>query len=247
MYPDYLSFPVGPRAADPEVLASFLAEVTGWAAGAGLRSVAALYLTPSAEPLMRQLPRAGFGLAPLTARCDLDVDWPDFPGYLATLPSKRRVEVRRELRRIEEQGLTLSGRPLTDDEPELVALRCAQVAKYGAPADPGRERSYLDRLRTRPAEDLTVFTVQRGQRMLGFSLFVQDDDVWTAALTGTDYRAQESSFAYFATLFYQPAAHAPGKGIRTIGYGSGSLDAKRRRGCRVTPLWAAGRLLGRGS
>jgi len=243
MYPDYASFPVGPRAADGSVLRRFLDEVTRWATDAGLASVALLYLAPpAAGALLEQLPSAGFAVVPLIARCDLEVGWADFEGYLSTLPSKRRVEARRELRRIEERGLNLGTRPLAVDEPELLRLRCLQVAKYGAVADPEREHRYLDLLRGRPAGEVTVFTMQRADEMLGFSLFVQDRDVWTAAMTGADYRTADSSFAYFATLFYQPAALAPARGVRTIAYGPGSVSAKRRRGCKVTQLWAAGRI-----
>jgi len=245
MYPDYASFPVGTKASAPAILGDFLAALTDWADGTGIAATALLYLTPTADPLMEALPATGFQLVPLTGQCDLDVTWGDFNGYLATLPNKRSAQmVRRELRRIDEQGLILTSRPLSAQEPELIRLRCMQVAKYGATPNVEVEQRYMAQLFARPEGDVTVFTMQRTEQVLGFAVFVQDDDIWTVALAGTDYAAAGSRFAYFSNLFYQPAREAPIKNVRTIAYGPGSLDAKRRRGCRITQLMAAGRLRG---
>ncbi|MFF7991028.1 hypothetical protein ACFZDG_14730 [Kitasatospora xanthocidica] len=245
MYPNYAGFPVGPACEDRAVLKEFVARITDWARAQGLRSVSLLFLRASADPFIEELRAAGFDILKLTETCDLHVTWTDLDGYFAHLPSKRRVEARRELRMLEERGIELDARPLAADEPEILDLRCQLAEKYDGVSDIERERRILNGLREHVApEDLTVFTASKNGTMLGFGLMVRDGAEWTAAIAGTNYRTEESEFTYFANLYYQPAALASTYGIRTISYGPGSWDAKRRRGCRLSPLYAAGLLLG---
>jgi Uncharacterized protein conserved in bacteria len=240
MYPNYATFPVGPGASDPEVLRHFVAEVISWAKDQGIRSIALLFMTPRADPLLAELDRSGFGTVMMGERCDLDVTWTDFDGYLRTLPSKRRVEVRRELRTLDDRGLVRSSRSLAADEPELLDLRCGLIAKYDGSADRAAEAAIFDQIREHVApEDLTVFTVTDGDRLLSFSLYIQDGSEWTAMLTGSAYADPDASYGYFSTIFYQPIAEAANRGIRLISYGYGSLDTKRHRGCHVSPYHAA--------
>jgi hypothetical protein len=240
MYPNYATFPVGTGLADPATLGRFVAELVEWAGKRAVRSIAVLFLTPPADPLLPALRQAGFEVMRMGERCDMHVTWPDFDGYLRGLPSKRRIEVNRELRALDERGLVRSARPLAADEPELLDLRCQLIAKYDGKADPRAEKSIFDKIRTYVTpDDITVFTVTKDDRVLSFSLYIQDGPEWTAMLTGSDYRDPDATYGYFSTIFYQPIAAAPKQGVRLLSYGYGSLDTKRRRGCHITPYHAA--------
>ncbi|MGC9665979.1 GNAT family N-acetyltransferase [Planosporangium sp. 12N6] len=240
-YPNYASFPVGPGRDDPAVLKELVGQILHWAAERGINSVTSLFLYASAGAFIDELASAGFALVKLTDTCDLAVTWASFDGYLQSLGSKRRIEVNRELRTLRERGVGFTARRLLADEPEILDLRCQLAEKYDGTSDPQRERRILQRLRDHvdPA-DITVFTADKDGEMLGFGLFVKDGSEWTAAIAGTNYRRPDSEFTYFANLYYQPAAAAPEAGVTTIGYGPGSWDAKRRRGCHLSPLYAAG-------
>jgi uncharacterized protein len=240
MYPNYNAFPVGPGAGDPASLDRFLGELVAWAAGAGVRSIVLLYMTERTGALLPALERAGFSKVRITDRSDLHVTWSDLDGYVDALPHGRRTAVRREIRAIAERGLKLDSRLMAADEPELLDLRCELVAKYDGSADPAVEARIFDHIREHvPPGDTTVFTVSRDGATLSFSLFIQDGDEWTAMLTGSRYSVPDASFGYFSTIFYQPAAEAPARGIRTISYGPAAGDAKRRRGCHLAPCYAA--------
>lgn len=240
MYPHYKTFPVGPHAGEPKWIKAYIEQMIGWAAGEGIRSIALLYLTAEATLLVSALAAAGFSVVGLIDRCDLEVSWTDFSGYLALLPGKRRREVQRERARIHERGLTVAARPLAGHEEELLDLRCQLVAKYDGQADRAAEAAILSSIKENvAASDITVFTVEAQERILSFSLFIQDGPEWTAMLTGSDYTRPESSFGYFETLFYQPATLAHDRGIRKISYGPATVEAKRRRGCQVTTCFAA--------
>ncbi|MEV6600459.1 GNAT family N-acetyltransferase [Actinoplanes sp. NPDC051346] len=240
MYPYYQTLPVGSAAAEPAVLYEYVATLVDWAAGQGVRSIVLPYLTAGSEDLVVALRKAGFGVGHLLDRCDLPVKWSDFDGYLATLPSKRRIEVRRELAQTAERGLVPVCRPLAAREPELLDLRCQLVAKYSGTVDRAAEAAMLESIRAHVRdEDLCVFALLDGNRTVSFSLFIQDGSEWTAMLTGSDYTTANSALGYFSTLFYQPIREASGRGIHQISYGPASVDAKRRRGCTVSACYVA--------
>jgi predicted N-acyltransferase len=240
MFPHYECLPVGPMAASERCCAELVARLVDWSRSRGLRSVVFEYLTPEADALLAALRRAGFAVTELAARCDLPVTWADFDGYLGTLPSKRRIEVRRELRALAESGVRVTERRLRADEPDLVRLRCQLVAKYANTPDPAKEAAYLDRVRaTFAPEEISVFEAVRDDSVLGFGLFIRDGDTWLPMASGGDYTDPASRLTYFATLFYRPAELAPQRGVRLLPYGLGSWAAKRARGCRLNPLYAA--------
>lgn len=240
MYPNYATYPVGPGAQDPARLREFVAELVAWAKAEGVASIALVYLTDRARPLLAELARAGFGTLPMGERCDMAVTWSDFDGYLRGLPKKYRDETKREINRMNERGLVTSMRPLAADEPELLDLRCRLIEKYDGSVDPAEQAAIFDMIREYVApEDITVFTVSAGDRLLSFSLFIQDGPEWTVMLIGSVYDDPDAAYGYFSCMFYQPVAQAPARGVRLLAYGYGTLDAKRRRGCQLSPYHAA--------
>ena len=237
MLPHYQTVPVGPAAADPAECAELVGAMLDWAAGLGIRSIAAQYLDPAADPLAAALVAAGGTRVTFADRCDMTVGWTDFDGYLAALPSKRRVAIRRERRSLAEQGVTVTHGRLGTDTAEMVGLRCGLVGKYGGTPDAAKETSALDRIRAAFPDSSMVFSARAGTGdLLGFGVFVQDGTTWTPLFCGTDYVRSEARLTYFATLFYEPVALAPALGVRTVPYGLGSWEAKRRRGCTLVPL-----------
>jgi hypothetical protein len=248
MLPHYELLPVGPAAGQVAACGELVRAISGWARQQGIRSVALEYLTPEAAPLLAAASAEGFSAVEFASRCDLEVTWRDFDGYLRTLPSRRGVMIRRELRALAERGIDLEVRGLGAAETALIGLRCQLVAKYGGSPDPAKEAAMLDRLRGEfAAGELTVVVAQRAGRPLGFGLFVQEGTTWIPILTGADYTDPDSRLTYFATLFYRPSELAPGLGIGTIAYGLGSWQAKRLRGCKLAPLFGAAALLGGGT
>ncbi|WP_447006270.1 GNAT family N-acetyltransferase [Saccharothrix isguenensis] len=240
MYPYYATFPVGSEATDPDGLAEYADALVEWAKAEGVRSVAVLYLTPPADPLVAALAGAGFKTAAMGERCDMPVTWSDFDGYLRSLRKKYRDEVKREINRMEERSLTTAVRALEADEPELLDLRCRLIEKYDGSVNRADQAAIFDMIRRYVVpEDITVFTVSDGDDLISFSLFIQDGPEWTVMLTGTAYGKPNADYGYFSCMFYQPAAMAPAKGITQVSYGYGTLDAKRRRGCLLYPYQAA--------
>nr|WP_244177055.1 GNAT family N-acetyltransferase [Streptomyces albus] len=244
MFPNYETAPVGPDARDPAAARAYVDGLIGWCRENGMRSIAALFLRPDYPEFLDALRTRGFDTVPMVDRCDMDVTWPDFDGYVAGLPRKRRFAVRRELRDIALRGVEISERGVRDEEPELVRLREQIVTKYGGTPDAEREAGSLRHLREHfGPENVTVVEARADGALLSFSLLVRDGTQWTILMSGTDYDRPDSSFTYFATMFYRPAELAPRLGITSMAYGLGTLRAKKLRGCTVNTLSAAALLL----
>lgn len=245
MQTHYELVPVGPAADDVAACARLVSEIVRWAERAGIRSIAAQYLTPEAAALVTALRGAGFTVIDFASRCDLDVVWDDFDGYLATLPQRRRSAIRRELRILEDRGVRVVELAGRDREDELLALRVQLVAKYGSRPNPDKEAANLAILRREfSASELTTFAAIRAGKMMSFGIFAREGGDWIPMLTGSDYDDDYSPLTYFATLYYRPCQVAPAIGVTKMWFGLGSWEAKRLRGCRLRPLVGAARLVG---
>ncbi len=244
MFPNYETAPAGPDARDPAALLAYVDGLVAWCRENGMRSVAGLFLRPDFPEFLDALRLRGFDVVPMVDRCDMDVTWQDFDGYVAGLPRKRRFAVRRELRDIALRGVEISERGVREEEPELVRLRAQIVTKYGGAPDAEREAGSLRHLREHfGPENVTVVEARQNGALLSFSILVRDGAQWTVLMSGTDYDRPDASFTYFATMFYRPAELAPQLGITSMAYGLGTLQAKKLRGCTVNTLSAAALLL----
>jgi uncharacterized protein len=240
LVPNYRTIPFGHRADDYDTLAELLAGIDAWRRESMVRSVAVLYASTSPPAFEKAVRDTGAEVFPMADECVLDVTWQTLDGYIATLPTKRRISVRRELRALDETGIRTEPIRIDSHLEEMLDLRCWLVEKYGGTPDRGKERDYLARLEAGfGAAALTAFGTRKSDALLSFTLFVREGTEWTAVLTGSDYTSADARLGYFATMFYAPAAHTFGCGITRIRYGLGSWTAKRSRGCRLEPLWAA--------
>lgn len=241
MLPGYECVPVGPAAADPTLLGRLADAAVGYAARERLRAVAVLYTRPG-SPLAAVLADRGFLALPLSRTWDLEVPGDGAPGYLAALPRKRRAEATRELRQLEAAGVVL--RQLEAAEAAtgpvlrtLTALRGQLVRRYRGRSDEAAERARLESL----VHDVAggephVFVAEAGGTTVGFALFAAYGGEWHCLAVGYDYTDPRSRLAYFGTAFYAAIPAAAAAGVRRLGYGQGSAQAKRSRGCTGTPL-----------
>lgn len=237
MLPGYECVPVGPAAERPDAVAALVDGALAWARHADVPTTAFLYTRPESAILAAVLVARGFVRLPLSLTWTLDLPGHCLADYLASLPHKRRIEARRELRLLGERGIEI--RPV-EVEPvfdELVRLRCELTAKYRRRADPAVEAA---RLRTL-VDDVAggrpqVLVALADGAVVGFALFVEHALVWHCLAVGFDYADPRSRLTYFGTAFYAAAAQAYGTGIRRLSYGQGAWQAKQHRGCRPTLL-----------
>ncbi|OLZ65328.1 GNAT family N-acetyltransferase [Streptomyces sp. IMTB 2501] len=171
-----------------------------------------------------------------------------FDDYLAGLPSKRRVAIRRERRAFAEAGYELRTQRLSECADPAGALLAQLQERHGHPADP----AFMARLLRDQAEGMAdsgvVLAAYAEGRMVAFSLFYrQADTVWLRA-TGYDYARLRGAHEYFNLVYYLPIEDAYAHGAAALHLGMESLRAKTLRGAVTSPLWAiegAGSTVGR--
>jgi Peptidogalycan biosysnthesis/recognition len=235
MLPGYECVPVGPGSTDPAALAALVTGALDWAAEHDIPTVAFLYLRPTRLALADALREQGFTRLPLTYTWDLHLPGDGIEDYLAALPRKRRKETRREARMLAESGVDIRPVAVEPVFDELVALRCQLVTKYRGRADHAHEAA---RLRTMIEDvaggDPTLLLATADDTPVGFALFAPNRDEWLCLAVGHDYADPRSRLTYFGAAYYRAAETAYAVGVRTLGYGQGSWQAKRARGCAPT-------------
>lgn len=184
------------------------------------------------------LERAGF-----LARLGLQYHWfnhdyRSFDDYLARLRSKRRNQVRRELRAIGEAGIRVQSF-LGEEIPErllasLFRLYLSTVEKkyWGRRYLNAR---FFELLCERFRERLCIVAALRGEELLAGAINVQKGD----ALYGRYWGAlAEVRHLHFVVCYYAGIEHCIRRGLRRFEPGAGG-DYKQLRGFDATPTWSA--------
>jgi Acetyltransferase (GNAT) domain len=235
-FPGYDTGLVGaPTAADAVVAA-----VASTASAAGALPAYA-YLPPD-EPLLAALRRAGYvtGLVAATAR--LDLAEPSFPAYLASLPGKRRREIRREVRRFEGAGASIEVLPAPAAAgvlAEVAALEASVSGRHGRQEAPSAPAAVNARLAAAFREDMLVVVARHGARCLASATMFRHGDELHVRSAGIDYEAARPLFAHFVVAYVTPVRVACDLGLRRVGFGIAAFGAKVARGARLVPLAAA--------
>ncbi|MFJ8387843.1 GNAT family N-acetyltransferase [Streptomyces sp. NPDC094438] len=161
-----------------------------------------------------------------------------FDDYLAGLPSKRRVTIRRQRRAFAEAGYELRTLRLSECADAAGALAAQLQARHGHPADPAFMAGLLHDRADGMADTGTVLAAYTGGQMVAFSLFYRHaDTVWLRS-TGYDYARLRGAHEYFNLVYYLPIDHAYAHGATALHLGMESLRAKTLRGAVTSPLWA---------
>lgn len=237
LYPGFDSFVAasgGPTSALAETLAD---AVLAWAAEHEMKAVSFPYVRTDTV-LPKVLAERGFEVIPLTFRSRLALG-DSLGDYLASLSKNGRSQVAKDRRRVSEAGITTRRCSFDEVWPDVLALRCDLVERYGGTSDENLETMNLRKLLTCFGEDrLRLYCSFLDGRVVGFTLYLVWRDTWYAAYTGT-YVTPRTRCVYFDHMLYAPLTDAMAEGVRIVDLGIGAWEGKRRRGCDLTPvdLW----------
>jgi uncharacterized protein len=216
--------------------------VEGLAALAGdhrARSTAWLYLTESAAETV--MPLLGPGVRPLlsAASTHVDVRWDRFDEYVASLPKRRRWSVRSEIDRFASSGLDVSVGRLSDCWEEAGPLLASVQRKYGHGSTDEEMTAQLAHQAAALDDRSVVFQCRRAGRLVAYALcFAWGGELFLRSV-GFDYGATGADAEYFSLGCYLPIRYAIEHRLRTVHLGTGSYEAKLRRGAAPRPLWSA--------
>ncbi|HSQ00775.1 MAG TPA: GNAT family N-acetyltransferase [Candidatus Dormibacteraeota bacterium] len=156
-------------------------------------------------------------------------DYDTFDDYLGRMRSKRRVEVRRELRLVADQGITvtpLTGEAIADElfEPMFRLYKTTIDKLYW-----GRQylnAAFFDQLRRRWKRNLCFVAAQRGDALLAGAINVQKNGVLYGRYWGC---FEEVRQLHFVVCYYAGIRHCIERGLQRFEPGAGG-EYKHWRG-----------------
>jgi hypothetical protein len=233
--PGYFTVPIGPPGGDLTALVD-AAEDPGLPVGFA-------YLPPSAEPLLGVLRQRGYATGVVSATTRLDLPGDAFDDYLAGLTSRRRVQVRREMRRFADAGGAVDHAAGTDvaGQLSLVArMESALQRAHGFSADDelylALNRRFLDQF----GSSMHLLRASlHGEPVATVTLLHTGGDVVVRAFGVCDHPEVRAAMVYFNLVYYSSIALAHRLGVQRMWFGTSTVDAKRWRGLMVVPLVAA--------
>ncbi|MFD8982587.1 GNAT family N-acetyltransferase [Streptomyces sp. NPDC059564] len=210
------------------------AEEEAWAAG--MRAVSFLYVDEDDDLLRAVLAERGYTALPGQTAYSLPVPGDgSFDSYLARFAGSRRTKIKRELRALDEAGVTYRTQPLTPGLIEQLApLELALYAKYGTPANADAFTAVLHSVARHASGATRVTTATLDGRLAGFALTFTHGGEMYARQAGFDYEVQGRLPLYFGLVSYELLRTALAEGLSHIHYSTGSDEAKLLRGC--TPV-----------
>nr|WP_298410445.1 GNAT family N-acetyltransferase [uncultured Halomonas sp.] len=141
-----------------------------------------------------------------------DSGFGDFDGFLAAMSSKRRKEIRRERRRVAEQGITLSR--LTGDEIGPAALahfyRCYQMTYLERGQRPYLPFDFFQRLQRTLPEALVLIQARAEEQPVAAALCLQGSKTLYGRYWGSEV---EADCLHFETCYYQGIEHCLANGL----------------------------------
>ncbi|MFG2750770.1 peptidogalycan biosysnthesis protein [Streptomyces xanthophaeus] len=194
------------------------------------------YLTEPAAALLAPL----YAAAPRPVEEDALIPLPGtgFDDYLASLPRKRQLAVRRERLEFRSAGLRVRQLPLGDCFGEAGRLLAALQQSHGHAADSERVMTgLLERQAGAMGDRARVAAVHDGRRMVAFGLYYHFGGTTWLRAVGTDPSCP-APFAYFNVCYYLPIEDGYREGTSALHAGMRAIRAKRLRGARVSGLYA---------
>lgn len=223
---------------DPALLARLLAELRDTSLRmTGQPDRVAMYLSTADVIALR---RAGVRAHPLLLEPDAWIELPDggWEGYLYQLATSRRHKVRREVRRFQESGCTITHHALPEVYELLPPLAESMAIKYGYS---GRAPGFLLEFGkyVEATGDLgRVAMCWHDGQPTGFCLYYPWGSSIFLRWASFDYARLTGSQEYFNLSYYAQVRIAEERGLTALHAGKNALAAKVLRGATLRPLWA---------
>lgn len=211
-----------------------LDELAAYAGRRDYSSIVFLYVDEQNHLLREALTEHGYIEIPAEPRAVMDIDWPDFAGYLASLPRKGRQSVRADERRLAAADVVVEVAQFTEaDVPLAARLALGTASKYEPDSSLAEMERWLETVARQQLVPVRIVRARLGDRVCGFMLMVEWRGVLYSQHGGFDYAIKGNLPVYFGVVFYAGIRYAIDRGLRRIEYSLGSSEVKKSRGCSL--------------
>jgi len=164
----------------------------------------------------------------------IKIQWKNFDEYLMSLNRQTRENIRRELRKSDENGVKievvsefghLSG--------VLSNLYSNLFMKYNKKQTSYYDASFFENLSKHAGDRVILFVATKKGKIVGFALCMRQNENLEGFKCGFDYSARsKNDFVYFNLAYYTPIKWAIENGIKEVYFGTGMERIKSKRGCK---------------
>lgn len=165
-----------------------------------------------------------------------DSEWRDFDAFLDALTSKRRKEIRRERRRVAEQGIRIEVRHGNEIDdflwPHIHRHYLTTFERYGTPA--AFTEAFFREVAAGLGRRFVVFIAYRGEQPVASAICYRGKDTLFGRHWGAD---AEIDCLHFELCLYQGIAYCLREGLRLFEPGAGG-EHKVNRGFLPTRTWS---------
>lgn len=181
------------------------------------------------------LARLGYRKARSVYAYRLDGELGSFANYLTGRSKRTRANIRRNLRRLEEAGLTCelvrgSETPdaLFSPQAHQLYLNVLERAKIRFETLPAR---FFEEVARQLSEDSHFAIIRQGERIVGFCSGISNDRQHAMLFCGLDYELNHEADLY-ANVVFRGLEQALVPGVQTVHIGAAADEFKQRMGCR---------------
>jgi predicted N-acyltransferase len=192
------------------------------------------YVSEFDKPLIDRLENFGYIKLSVLKTLYLDVQWGSFEDYLKEFERIARRNIKREITRCGENGVTI----LEEDNFGKISEKFSDLqtnlfSKYNNGAKSPYSAAFIEMLSENSNANAKVFTAWKDGKLMGFSLSLLHHDMLDVYFCGFDYENHEKNdYAYFNLVYYEPIKLAIKLGLKRIHFRIGAETAKLRRGCK---------------
>jgi predicted N-acyltransferase len=167
----------------------------------------------------------------------LDILWSSFDEYVSSLEYRTRKNLRREIRKCRESGITIEEEKFENCVSTLSKLYSNLYSKYHPHEYYYEDAYFFGKLLKYAKEKTRVFLAKKNGRVVGFSIGLQNRDILDVWICGFDYGSlTKTDFAYSNVTYYAPIRAAIEEGFKRMYYRWSMERTKLRLGCKPEKL-----------
>jgi hypothetical protein len=216
------------------LLNELLNDIESYAGEQGL-SLAVVGTAPRDQAINQVLRNRAFQETQSYPTAELEVSWNSWDGYLMHLKRRRRNTIRKESAVFDGAGCRI--RALDPSEPlpkNLYTLFQEHYQRRNSRPAPYNEH-FLEDLRQNLPDNSRIYVAEMDDRTVGFMAALWKDQTAAAVFIGIGHDAREQKIFTYFNFIYELVRDAPALGWKRIHFGSTAYDAKRFRGCTISP------------